>query len=41
MIAEKMLLDYTSLFSVNDCQKNDNIIYKYFKEKYGKRKRKP
>ena len=41
MIAETTLLDYTNLFSLNDCQENDNIIYKYFKEKYGKRKRKP
>ena len=41
MIPGKTLLDYTNLFYVNDYQKNDKIIYKYFKEKYGKRKRKP
>ena len=32
-----LLLDYTNLFS-NDYQKNKNIIYMYFKDKYGKRK---
>ena len=37
MFAEKTLLDYTSLFSPNDCKKNDKIIYKYFKDKYGSR----
>ena len=41
MIAGKNLLDYTNLFSPNDYQKNDKIIYKYFKDKYGERKRKP
>ena len=40
MIAGKNLLDYTNLFSPNDYQKNGKIIYKYFKDKYGKRKRK-
>ena len=34
MIAGKTLLDYTNLFSLNDCKKKDQIIYKYFKEKY-------
>ena len=34
MIAGKRLLDYT--FSPNDYEKNDKIIYKYFKDKYGK-----
>ena len=42
MIAVKILLDYTNLFSPSDYQKNEKIIYKYFKEKYGKKKpRKP
>ena len=41
MIAGKTLLDYTNLLSPNDYQKNDKIIYKYFKDQYGKRKRKP
>ena len=31
------LLDYTNLFSPNDYKKNDKIIYKYFKDKYGRR----
>ena len=39
MIAGKTLLDYTNLFSPNDDKENDNIICKYFKDKYGKRKR--
>ena len=37
MIKGKTLLDYTNLFSPVDYQKNDKIIYKYFKDK----KRKP
>ena len=41
MIAGKTLLDYANLFSPNDYQKDAKIIYKYFKDKYGKRKRKP
>ena len=40
MIAEKALLGCTNLFLSNDYQKNDKIIYKYFKENYGKRKHK-
>ena len=36
MITGKALLDYTKLFSPNDYKKNEKIIYKYFKEKYGK-----
>ena len=36
MLAGKNLLDYTKLFSPNDYKKNDKIIYKYFKDKYGK-----
>ena len=40
MIPGKTLLDYINLFYTNDYQKNDKIIYKYFKEKHGKRKRK-
>ena len=35
------LLNYTNLFSPNDYQNNDKIIYKYFKDKYEKGKRKP
>ena len=31
------LLDYTNLFSPNDYKKNDKIIYKYFKDKFGRR----
>ena len=40
-LAEKKLLDYTNLLPPNDYQKNDKIIYKYFKNKFGKRKCKP
>ena len=36
MIAGKTLLDYRNLFSLNDYKRNDKIIYKYFKDKYGK-----
>ena len=39
MLAEKALLDYTNLFSSNDCKKNDKIIYRYFGYKYGRRSR--
>ena len=38
MLAGITLLDYTNLFSPNDYKKNDKIIYKYFKNKYCKRK---
>ena len=37
MLAGKTLLDYTNLFSSNNYKKNDKIIYKYFKDKYGRR----
>ena len=37
MLAGKTLLDYTNLFSPNDYKKKDKIIYKYFKDKYGRR----
>ena len=37
MLAGKNLLDYTNLFSPTDYQKNDKIVYKYFKDKYGRR----
>ena len=37
MLAGKPLLDYTNLFSSNNYKKNDKIIYKYFKDKYGRR----
>ena len=39
MLAGKTLLDY--IFSRNDYKKNDRITYKYFKDKYDQRKRKP
>ena len=29
-------LDYTNLFSPYDYKKNEEIIYRYFKDKYGK-----
>ena len=37
MLARKTLLDYSNLFSPNDYKKNGKIIYKYFKDKYGRR----
>ena len=37
MTAGKSLLDYTNLFSQNDYKKNDKMIHKYFKGKYGRR----
>ena len=37
MIAGKALLDHNNLFSPNDYQKNNKIIYKKFKENYDKR----
>ena len=40
-VCRKTVLDYTNLFSPRDHKKKDKIIYKYFKDKYDKRKRKP
>ena len=37
MLPGKTLIDHTNLFSPNDYKKNDKIIYKYFKGKYGRR----
>ena len=34
------MLDCSNLLSTNDYKKNDKIIYKYFQDKYVKRKRK-
>ena len=34
MIPGKILLDYTNLFSPNNYKKNDELIYKYLKDKY-------
>ena len=36
MLTGKALLDYTNLFSPNDYEKNNKIMYKYFNDKYGK-----
>ena len=36
MLAGKNLLDYT-VFSLNDYEKSDKIIYNYFKDIYGRR----
>ena len=33
LIAGKTVLDYASLLSLNDYQKNDKIKYMYFKDK--------
>ena len=30
MLKGKSLLEYTNLFSLNECKKNDKIILKYF-----------
>ena len=38
-LQQKVLSD-TNLFSPNDYERNEKIIYKYFKDKYGKIKRK-
>ena len=40
MIVGKFFLDYTDLFSPNDFQVNDSIIYKYFKNKCDRQIRK-
>ena len=32
MLAGKTLIDYTNLFSLYDLNKNDNIIFSYFKD---------
>ena len=37
MISRTNLLDYANSFSPNDYKKNDTIINKYFKDKYGKK----
>ena len=37
MLVGKTFLDYTNLFSPNDYLKNDKVIYKYFKDRYGRR----
>ena len=39
MLAGKTLLYYTNLFSPNDYKKNDEIKYKYLKDKYGRRRK--
>ena len=36
ILAGKTLLDYTNLFSPNDYKKNDKIMCKYLKNKYGR-----
>ena len=41
MTARKTLLDFTNLLSPNSYQKNDKIVYKNLKNKYGKIKFKP
>ena len=39
MLAEKTLLDYTNLYSPSDYKKNDKIIHKHFKDRYGRRRK--
>ena len=41
IIARKTLLVYINLFGSNDYQQNDRIVYKCFKNKCNKIKRKP
>ena len=41
LLSRKTLLAYTNMFFLNDSQKNNKIMYKYVKDKYGKEKRKP
>ena len=37
VLAGRVLLDYTNLFSPDDYKKNDKTMCKYFKDKYGRR----
>ena len=37
VLAGRVLLDYTNLFSPDDYKKNDKIMCKYFTDKYGRR----
>ena len=39
MLSGKSLLDYTNLFSPNDYKKDDKTIYKYLKDKHGKKRK--
>ena len=39
MLSGKTLLDYTNLVSPNDYKKKDKIIFKYFKDKYDRRRK--
>ena len=41
LLSRKTLLAYTNMFFLNDSQKNNKIMYKYFKDECGKEKRKP
>ena len=36
MLAEKTLIDYTSLFSLYDFSENDQIIFSYFKDTWNR-----
>ena len=40
-IAGNSLLDCTNSYYPNNYKQNDKIIYKYFKDKYGKKQYKP
>ena len=37
MLSGEALLDYTNFFSPNDYKKDGKMIYKYFKDNYGRR----
>ena len=36
LLSRKTLLAYTNMFFLNDSQKNNKIMYKYFKDECGK-----
>ena len=39
MLAGEALLDYNNLFSPNSYKKNGKKVYKYFKDKYSRRRK--
>ena len=39
MLAGDPLLHYTNFSSMNDYKKNDKVIYKYFKDKYFRKRK--
>ena len=41
MLAGKILFGYNNLFSPNDYEENNKVIYKYFQDKYVRRSKSP